>query len=630
MNRFAERRQFPTMIQAFKKMKISQKLLIPNALYVLLLGIIVFFYLNSSQLIDNLTENQNMTNALMKSVQSTASSTKDYMNKNMAYPKLMAEYDHLKDRAQGLDLSLDVDRMRGWLARVEDIRKSNGKIENKIGQMTGHSVKQSNGYIEMVSKKLADEKKRREVTTLERLVIIGASVNTTANYELKVLFGHLRENLQAKDNFLQYLETLVKNTEKDIQNLAGTPYQDMALSAQKANREIQKLALKYIKNVEETALMERAILEGLENGVKSIENSIANRNEVFFDTIQTYFTNILLALLVVIVLGGIVSVLLSKSISGLLTRTIGGLTGASDQIASGAGQVAVSSQSLAEGASEQAASIEETSSSLEEMSSMTKQNSDNANQADRLMNEAKEIVGRANTTMGSLTRSMAEIHTASEEISKIIKTIDEIAFQTNLLALNAAVEAARAGEAGAGFAVVADEVRNLAMRAADAAKNTSGLIEGTVKKVGEGSTLVDETNNAFKEVTESAGKVAELVAEIAAASNEQAQGIGQVNTAVAEMDKVVQQNAANAEESASASEEMSAQSEQMKDLVGELQAIVGGRDRHRGHRFFGKKTKGKNKEMVKAAPGKSIMPNLAAEVNPEQVIPMEANDFKDF
>ena len=156
------------------------------------------------------------------------------------------------------------------------------------------------------------------------------------------------------------------------------------------------------------------------------------------------------------------------------------------------------------------------------------------------------------------------------------KTIDEIAFQTNLLALNAAVEAARAGEAGAGFAVVADEVRNLAMRAAEAAKNTANLIEGTVKKIKDGSGLVEETSADFSQVAASAGKMSELIGEISAASTEQAQGIDQVNKAVNEMDKVVQTNAANAEESASAAEEMNAQAENMKAFVAELIAIVDG------------------------------------------------------
>ena len=249
---------------------------------------------------------------------------------------------------------------------------------------------------------------------------------------------------------------------------------------------------------------------------------------------------------------------------------------ASEQVSTASSQVASASQSLAEGASEQASALEETSSSLEEMSSMTRQNADNASQAKALMTEAREIVGKVDSQMNNMVAAIQEVTKSSEETGKIIKTIDEIAFQTNLLALNAAVEAARAGEAGAGFAVVADEVRNLAMRAADAAKSTSDLIESTIVTVKNSSLLTQQTQEAFRENVSIAGKVGQLVDEIAAASSEQAQGIGQIGKAVAEMDKVVQQTAANAEESASAAEEMNAQAEQMKNYVGSLITIVNG------------------------------------------------------
>jgi methyl-accepting chemotaxis protein len=328
-----------------------------------------------------------------------------------------------------------------------------------------------------------------------------------------------------------------------------------------------------------------------------------------------------------------VALLITRSITKPITRIIDGLNEGAEQVASASGQVSTASQSLAEGASEQAASIEETSSSLEEMSSMTRQNADNATQADTLMKEANQVVGSANTSMGELTQSMEEISRASEETSKIIKTIDEIAFQTNLLALNAAVEAARAGEAGAGFAVVADEVRNLAMRAADAAKSTANLIEGTVNKVNAGGELVARTNEAFGEVAKSTNKVGQLVGEIAAASSEQAQGITQVNTAVTEVDKVTQQNAASAEESASAAEEMNAQAEQMRAYVGELMAVVGGANN--GTAAGTQPKVGKIKEVLrptqkKTEQGKAQAQGFKTARDPEKVIPLDNEDFRDF
>ena len=271
--------------------------------------------------------------------------------------------------------------------------------------------------------------------------------------------------------------------------------------------------------------------------------------------------------LAAIVFGILLSFIIIRGITKVLTHAIDGLNQGAAEVAAASEQVSQSSQSLAEGSCQQAAGIEETSSSLEEVSSMTKLNADNAIQANTLMQATTHETEKANASMVELTKSMAEISRASEETSKIIKTIDEIAFQTNLLALNAAVEAARAGEAGAGFAVVADEVRNLALRAAEAARNTSEMIEGTVKKVMDGSGLVTITHDAFTQVAGSAKKVAELVGEISAASNEQAQGIEQVNVAVSEMDKVVQHNAAGAEEFAGASEELNGQARQMNEMV---------------------------------------------------------------
>jgi methyl-accepting chemotaxis protein len=295
-----------------------------------------------------------------------------------------------------------------------------------------------------------------------------------------------------------------------------------------------------------------------------------------------------------------------------------------ESLTSGANQVTDASGQIASGSSQQAASIEETSSSMEEISSMTKNNADNANQANTLMGDAKHVIIDANQSMEDLTRSMDEISKASEETSKIVKTIDEIAFQTNLLALNAAVEAARAGEAGAGFAVVADEVRNLAMRAADAAKDTSDLIEGTVKKVTEGANLVAKTDEAFKEVTDSTTKVGELVAEISSASQEQADGINQVTKAISEMDSVVQQNAAGSEELSSQASELSSQVDIMLEIV---EGDKGGKPAATMISHSPKTVAPKKKMLtkIKGALGSK------KEVRPDQVIPFDdEDDFENF
>ncbi len=252
-----------------------------------------------------------------------------------------------------------------------------------------------------------------------------------------------------------------------------------------------------------------------------------------------------------------------KKLQGIVSE----INDSANSVAIGARQLSSISQAMAQGTTNQASSIEEISSSMEEISSQIRHTAQNADQTDNLVNKTKENAERGNSEMDKMTAAMDEIEQSSNNVSKIIKVIDEIAFQTNLLALNAAVEAARAGKYGKGFAVVAEEVRNLAARSAKAAKETGEMIEGSVKKVEEGTQITNQTAEAFKSIVTSIEKVADLVNEIATASKQQSQGASQISQGIAQIDQVTQANTAHAEESASASEELSGQAEMLQELI---------------------------------------------------------------
>ena len=277
-----------------------------------------------------------------------------------------------------------------------------------------------------------------------------------------------------------------------------------------------------------------------------------------------------------VLLIGLLFFLISRAVIAPVRRISTLLASGAGQVASTTERITETSQEVAKGATDQAASLEETSASLEEMASMTKQNADNAGQARSVAEEASRLAETGVTSMQKMQAAIDRIKSSAAETAKIIKTIDEIAFQTNLLALNAAVEAARAGEAGKGFAVVAEEVRNLARRSADAARSTADLIEGAQKNADAGVLVTAEVARNLGGIKDNAGQVATLIARIATASKEQSIGLDQISAAVQQMDKVVQSNAASSSESAQDTEQLARQAEELNNMVLQLEAVISG------------------------------------------------------
>ena len=371
------------------------------------------------------------------------------------------------------------------------------------------------------------------------------------------------------------------------------------------------------------------VIQSLEQADKQLSASI---------TKATYLVVVGLAIMAVL-FATLVIRIVSNSVIKPVTRIIADLTRGADNLLDAANQVSSASHELADGATRQAASLEETSASLEEMSSMTKQNAENVSQTSLMAENARSSAEVAQQSMEKMTEAIGSIKKSADQTAVIMKTIDEIAFQTNLLALNAAVEAARAGEAGAGFAVVAEEVRSLALRSAEAAKNTAQLIEESQKNADNGVKSASEVKEILTKIVDGVKKVSQLAREITVASDEQALGVNQINSAVADVDKVTQGNAAISEEAASASEELSGQARELSELVHSLAEIVGARETSTPTppKNTGRKAPGQMQKRASLAspakPAKKLAAPAAAQpkaAKAQDVIPFDDDEFENF
>ncbi len=310
-------------------------------------------------------------------------------------------------------------------------------------------------------------------------------------------------------------------------------------------------------------------IDNVEEENAALRTNISSRAAQYNMIAMAFFATI-------VVIAVLFALIFARSITKPISIITSSLAISANEVKSAATQVSNSSQSLAMDSNRQAAGHEEASSSLEEMNSMTSQTADNAKMAKDFFQQANQLVRSGEDAMSRMSNAIDDIQQSATETNKIVKTIDEIAFQTNLLALNAAVEAARAGEAGKGFAVVAEEVRNLAMRAAEAARSTTSMLEESVQNATNGVEIVNEVGTFLTSITETVSKTSDLIINIDNACSEQSIGIKQVSSAIQHIDTITQSNASNSEESASAAEELTSQAEHLNNFAFDLEKLING------------------------------------------------------
>jgi methyl-accepting chemotaxis protein len=417
----------------------------------------------------------------------------------------------------------------------------------------------------------------------QRLLMTGDLHRASLEFFIEILLDLYVSDAAAMEKTIEKIDNLSKMISA-LSEGASTPENRALLNSLQEALSSFKTAMVNImlnmarntENGQKGAVAREATLNAITTLAENFKNINVNMIQSINSAVSMGWKTMLVIVCLALILSAVISILLIRGVVGPLKAIAAALSEGAEDVERTARELDSASHDVADGNSRNASSLEETSASIEELFSMTKSNSENSEQAQTLMALTTNSVKDSGESMEKVMRAMEEIASSGTEIGKIIKTIDEIAFQTNLLALNAAVEAARAGEAGAGFAVVADEVRNLAIRSADAAKNTANLIAKTIDNINLGSKLVHNTSQIFETLVEEVKKASSIIGEVAEASKEQTIGISQINTAIIDIDKVTQAGAAISEETASASTNLSEEVDRLNTQINSLYKVVNG------------------------------------------------------
>ena len=611
----------------FNNFRIKHKMQATGVLYLILISLMIYFFMNADTLIKRVSSQQQSLNSLSGQVRDAEMAVANYVSNRSSVEDLNQTLKRLDERMKEKDLAKYLKSIQDQLERFSQLRSKNLTIEKEITALTEASLTASNDVIKKISDRLMGADTRADVSNMERAVIVGANTNTNANFRIRLLFGKLKEDIGFKDELVKFLDTLVENVTKDIEHLKGTENEAAARKARENNLAVKQLVLEYIGNVETLKGVEKEIFDSLEAIHQGIGKLVVTSSEGLFETVKGYFTTMIGAILFVSVIGILLNFIIANSISGSLgqlthlvkdlaegegdltkrlpvrsedeTGQLAGwinlfveklqailreITGNADSLNTASSELAAISQQMTEGARQASDRSNSLSSAAKEMSgnmnsvaAASEQAATNvtmvAGASEEMASTVKEIAknsehARAITNdavnkAAGATSNINRLGEAADQISKVTEVITEISEQTNLLALNATIEAARAGEAGKGFAVVANEIKELARQTAQATQEIKDRIDGIQNS---SSQTVDE----IKVVSEVINQVDEIVCSIASAVEEQSVSTQEIAGNVAQASQGIQEVNDNVSQSSTVSAQISREIDDVNQAAGML------------------------------------------------------------